>query len=322
MAHITAEQRYAISVLKKQNKSPKEIALTIGKDKSVVSRELNRNCDARSGKYHYDLAQRKYLQRMKEKPKHIPFTEEVKKYMEKGLQDDLSPEQIVGRAKKEGKLCISHEWFYQHIWLDKKKGGELYKHLRTQGKRYRKRGNNKDRRGIIPNRADIEQRPLIVEKKQRFGDFETDTVIGKNHKGALITHNDRKTGLVKIKKVSTKEASVVSKATIKTLMPLKQWLFTITGDNGKEFAQHEKISKELNIDFFFAKPCHSWERGANENLNGLVRQYFPKKTNFADITNEQVKEVEDKLNNRPRRRFGFLTPNEMFNQLQKVAFVT
>ena len=322
MTHITQSQRYTLSVLKEQGKSQKEIALTIKKDKSVISRELRRNCDQRSGKYEYDLAQRKYRKRVEQKPQHIYFTQEVKQYVEQKLQDDLSPEQIAGIAKKEGQLCVSHERIYQHIWANKKQGGKLYGHLRTQGKRYRKRGSKKDRRGIIPNRIDIVQRPAIVEEKKRFGDFEIDTVIGKNHKGALVTINDRQTGLVKIKKVACKEAEAVANAAIEVMLPYKDLLHTITADNGKEFALHEKISRELNINFYFAKPYHSWERGANENTNGLIRQYFPKKTDFAAITDEQVQWVENKLNNRPRKRLNFLTPNQIYNQTEKVAFTT
>lgn len=322
MKHLTVEQRYTISVLKEQGSSQKEIAKMIKKDKSVVSRELSRNCDQRSGKYSHELAQRKYRKRIEQKPQHIRFTPEVQEYVKKGLEEDLSPEQIVGIATKEGKPCVSHECIYQHIWLDKKQGGKLYEHLRTQGKRYRKRGSKKDRRGIIINRVDIDHRPTIVEEKRRFGDFEIDTVIGKNHKGALVTINDRKTGLVKIKKVINKEAGTVAKSAIEAMMPYQGLLHTITADNGKEFALHQKISEALKISFYFAKPYHSWERGANENLNGLIRQYFPKKTDFASITDEQVQWVENKLNNRPRKRHDFLTPIQLFNQTEKVAFTT
>ena len=325
MKHLTVEQRYAISLLSEQGKTQKEIAKAIGRDKSTVSRELSRNCDKRSGKYHYELAHRKYRKRMKEKPKHIRFTQDVKDFVERKIREDLSPEQIVGIAKKDSLACVSHERIYLHLWDDKKQGGTLHKHLRTQGKRYRKRGSKKDRRGIIPNRIDIAMRPSVVDEKSRVGDFEIDTVIGKNHQSALVTINERKTGWVKIIKVPTKEAETVAHATIDALMPYKEIIHTITADNGKEFAMHEKISQQLDIDFYFAKPYHSWERGANENTNGLIRQYFPKKTDFAAVTDEQVQWVEDKLNNRPRKRFNFESPNAIFNKLtnqEKVAFVT
>jgi IS30 family transposase len=325
MKHLTAEQRYAISLLLQQGKTQKEIAKIIGKHKSTVSREIARNQDKRSGKYNYELAERKYRQRIREKPKKIHFTQAVKDFVESQLKEDLSPEQIVGVAKKEGIACVSHERIYQHVWEDKKKGGRLYMHLRTQGKRYRKRGQKKDQRGIIPNRVDIDKRPKIVEEKTRVGDFEVDTIIGKNHQGALVTINDRKTGLVKIRKVNSKNAEQVAQAVIDALTPYKPFLHTITSDNGKEFALHAQISQHLGVEFFFAKPYHSWQRGANENLNGLIRQYFPKKTDFSTITDHQVQMVEEKLNNRPRKRFNFESPLYMFNLLtnsSKVAFVT
>lgn len=325
MKHLTVEERYVISMMKEEGKSQREIAPKIGKSESTVCRELARNCDKRSGKYHYQLAQQKYRKRIKEKPKHIRFTPEIKHFVESKIKDDFSPEQIVGVAKKEGIPCVSHERIYQHLWSDKKQGGTLYTHLRTRGKRYRKRGNKKDRRGIIPHRIDISQRPAIVDEKSRVGDFEIDTVIGKNHQGALLTINERKTGLVKIIKVPAKESALVADAAIAALMPYKGILHTITVDNGKEFARHFKISQQLNIDFYFAKPYHAWERGANENLNGLIRQYFPKKTDFRKITEKEVQRVENILNNRPRKRLNFVSPNEIFNQFinqTKIAFVT
>ena len=328
MKHLTLEQRYAISVLKEQGKTQKEIAKTIGRDKSVVSRELSSNGDGRSGKYNHELAHRKYRKRMEEKPKHIRFTEQVKKYVQMQIKEDLSPEQIVGTATKEGKECVSHERIYQYLWEDKKQGGKLYEHLRTQGKRYRKRGAAKDKRGMIRNRVPINERPKEVELKQRFGDLEVDTVIGKNHKGALVTINDRATNLTWIKKVKSKSAADVTSAIIELLLPFKEQVLTITADNGKEFAMHQDIAKELEANFYFATPYHSWERGANENMNKLIRQYFPKGMSFETITNQQVEYVQHKLNNRPRKKFNFFSPNEIsstftkINNQNQVALVT
>lgn len=325
MKHITKEQRYTISVMKQQGFKQFQIALAIGKDKSVISRELRRNCDKRSGSYNFDLAQKKYDQRQKNKPKNIRFTQEVKLLVESLLMNDYSPEQIAGRAKLDGHQCVSHERIYQHIWQNKKEGGNLNLHLRHKGRKYRKRGAAKDKRGIITNRVDIEKRPKIVDEKIRFGDCEIDTVIGKNHKGALLTINDRVTSMVWISLLSGKEAEPLTEKTIEVLTPIKNSLFTITADNGKEFAYHQKIAEALNVDVYFAKPYHSWERGANENTNGLIRQYFPKGTSFENITNEQVIDVQNKLNNRPRKKLGFLSPNEFFItnfQKPKVAFVT
>lgn len=325
MKHLTKEQRYTISVMKKQGYTQKEISLSIGKDKSVISRELKRNSDKRSGQYTHDLAQRKYEKRQRDKRKNKRFTADVKQLVDNWLREDYSPEQIASRAKLEGKPYVSHERIYQYIWQDKKQGGTLHQHLRRKGRKYRKRGAAKDQRGIIKNRISIEKRPDIVKEKIRFGDLEIDTMIGKNHKGALLTINDRAGSKVWIRKLERKHADALAKKTIEALSPVKDLLHTITADNGKEFALHENISKQLNIDFYFAKPYHSWERGANENINGLIRQYFPKGMSFETLTDEQIQYVEDKLNNRPRKKLNFLTPNEFFLTNfanQKVAFIT
>ncbi len=321
MAHINQEQRYVIFCMLKQGTPQKEIANTLGKDESVISREISRNKDQRSGKYDYQLAQRKCEQRKKEKPHTIKFTTEIQEYVIDRLKDKLSPQQIAGEANLKGIACVSHETIYQFVWHDKKQNGTLHSHLRNKGKRYRKRRGKNDFRGIIENRIDIDQRPKIVEEKQRFGDWEVDTVIGKNHKGALVTMVDRASGIVKIKKVKSKESSEVAHAIISTLKPYKEMIHTITSDNGKEFAGHQIINQCLGIDFYFAKPYHSWERGANENANRLIRQYFPKKTDFSKVSEGRIRMVENDLNNRPRKRFGFKTPIHIFGKLNQVAFV-
>ena len=324
MKHLTVEQRYTISVMNKQGYKQKDIAFAIEKDKSVVNRELKRNCDKRSGSYNNDLAQRKYDQRQKDKPKHLKFTRDVENFVESLLVQDYSPEQIAGRAKLEGINCVSHERIYQHIWQDKKQGGKLHLHLRRKGRKYRKRGAAKDTRGIIRDRVDISQRPAIVDQKQRLGDLEIDTVIGQNHKGALLTINDRVSNIVWIAKLSGKNAEELAQKAIEVLYPYKELAHTITGDNGKEFAEHKTISQGLDIDFYFARPYHSWERGANENTNGLIRQYFTKGSSFENITDKDVANVQGILNNRPRKKLGFLTPNEFLSlklSNQKVAFV-
>lgn len=326
MSHLTLEQRYTIQTLKDEGFKQNEISKRIGKDKSVVSRELKRNSDQRNGKYRAELAQNKCDARHKTKKKHIRFTADIQDFVVEQIKQDHSPEQITGRAEKLNKKCVSHERIYQFIWEDKKRGGDLYKHLRTKGKRYRKRGNKKDSRGIIPDRISIEQRPEIVDRKIRIGDLEADLVIGMNHKRAILTINDRASGVGKLTLLESKSSEELKTKMIDSLIRWKPLILTITSDNGKEFAQHKEISKQIEIDFFFARPYHSWERGANENLNGLLRQYFPKKFDFKQISEKELKEVENKLNNRPRKRFGFLTPNEVFlqalNNDGKVAFMT
>jgi IS30 family transposase len=324
MGHLTRAQRYEISAMLQAGCSKKEICEKTGKDKSVISRELKRNCDKRSGRYEPELAQCKYEKRLKEKPKFIRFNEEVKQKIINELKDDWSPEQIVGRAKLKKENCVSHETIYQFVWSDKKKGGNLHKHLRNKGKKYAKRGTYKSSRGIIKDRVSIDDRPKIVDEKVRFGDLEIDTVIGKNHKGALLTITDRVSLMEWIVKLLGKNAAELADKAIEVLKPFEMYLHTITSDNGKEFAEHKKIGDELKIDFYFAHPYKSCERGCNENANRLIRQYIPKKTDFNDVDNKTVEYIQNKLNNRPRKKLGFLTPTEyflLFLQNQKVALV-
>jgi len=310
MKHLTVAQRYTISVMKQSGYTQNEIAKAIGKNKSTVSRELRRNMDLRSGDYRYDLAQRKCDQRHQAKPKKIRFTEQVREYVDTWLQEDYSPEQIAGRAKLENIECVSHERIYQYVWTNKKAKGTLFVHLRRKGRKYRKRGSANDSRGIIKDRVHISERPGIVDEKIRLGDLEIDTVIGKKHQKALLTINERVSSYVWIAKLESKNADELALTTVKKLKPHAHWLHTMTGDNGKELAEHKKIAEGLNLNFYFARPYHSWERGANENTNGLIRQYFPKGSSFETITTEDIQYVQYKLNNRPRKKLGFLTPTE------------
>jgi len=325
MTHITQLQRYAIFCILKQGYKQIEIAVAIGKDKTVVRKEIKRNSDKRNGVYKHELAQKKYAKRQKEKPKQKRFTKNIQQAIELLLRDDYSPEQVVGYLEKQDKKTVSIERIYQHIWQDKKNHGDLHTHLRRQGRRYRKRGASKDSRGVIRNRVSIDERPAIVEKRARFGDIEVDLIIGKNHNQAILTINDRASGMLKMKKIPSKQASVVTEAITTLLEDWKPYLHTITADNGKEFAGHQEVAESLSIDYFFAHPYHSWERGSNENLNGLIRQYFTKGSDFTNITEQRVKEVETKLNNRPRKRDKYQNPIFVMEQLlfnQKVAFVT
>ncbi|MDC3220643.1 IS30 family transposase [Flavobacteriales bacterium] len=315
MAHITNDQRYTISRMLKSGYTQSSIAVAIEKDKSVVSREIKRNSDSRSGEYRYELAKRKCSKRHEEKRKNILFTLEVKSNVNELLQEDYSPEQIVGYLKKQGKSCVSTERIYQYIWKDKKDKGDLYLHLRNQGKRYRKRGAKKDNRGIIKDRIGIEKRPEVVDKRERFGDIEVDLIIGKQNHQAMPTINDRASGMVKIRKVESKQAKEISRVMIEALEDWAPYIKTITSDNGKEFADHQFVSEQLGVDYFFTRPYHSWERGSNENLNGLIRQYFKKSSDFSTITDQQVMAIENILNMRLRKRFKYETPIFVMDKL-------
>lgn len=323
MSHLTYEQRYTIEVLLIAGENKSAIAKVLNVDKSVIYREIKRNCDQRSGQYRAKLAQNKYVERMHVKPKKIKFDNEVKDRVNSLLLEDYSPEQISGLLKKEGQPYVSPEWIYQHIWLDKKNGGSLYQHLRRKGRRYRKRGNVKDTRGQLVGRIGIEKRPKEAEERKVFGHLEIDTIIGKNHQGAIITLNDRASGMLWMGLIETRDAHSLRIKLCEMLDEIRPYIKSITADNGKEFAEHQFITDEY-CDFYFANPYSPWERGSNENLNGLVRQYIPKKTDFSQITDEQVKKIENKINNRPRKRYSYESPIFVMNKLlfnPEVAFV-
>jgi len=224
---------------------------------------------------------------------------------------DWSPEQISGRLKVEEGIRISHEHIYQYIYADKRAGGQLYRHLRCQKKR-RKRYGSYDRRGVIRNQVSIDERPVVVDERSRVGDWEGDTVIGKNHKGALVTLVERKSLYTVIGAVVRKTAEAVHAAIVTGLTPYKDQVHTLTYDNGKELAEHEQIAEELGAEIYFAHPYSSWERGVNENTNGLLRQYFPKGRELTDVSQEEIEHAMERLNHRPRKTLGFQTPFEVF----------
>lgn len=312
-------QRYQIGALKKAQKNQNEIAGILGVSASTISRELSRNTGKRG--YRPRQANIKALNRRTKAVKAIKMTTAVMALIEEKIGLEWSPEQVSGWLGSERGIAISHERIYQQVWADKRQGGELYKHLRHSGKKRKKRYGSNDSRGQIRNRASIDERPAVVEHKARIGDWEIDTVIGKNHQGALVTIVDRVSKFTLIKKVGSKHAEVVTEATITLLKPYLDKALTITADNGKEFAGHEKIAAELAVAVYFAHPYRSWERGLNENTNGLIRQYFTKGSSFETITDGQVEEVMNRLNHRPRKTLKYKTPHAVFfgNSKQKAA---
>ena len=307
---LTYEQRIEIYALLKTGLNQTKIAKFIGVSKSTVSREVKRNTGFKG--YRPKQANQRTLERRQNADNHVRLTDEVKADVKKYLKQDWSPEQISGWLKKNSKPSVSHETIYQFIIDDQKNGGELYKHLRLGRKKRRKRIKINNYRGQIPNRVSIDERPTIVDNKERVGDWEIDTIIGKNHKGALVTAVERKTKFSCMSHVPKKEASLVARALIGMLTPYKNIVHTLTSDNGKEFSEHEKIAKALKAGFFFAHPYSSWERGLNENTNGLIRQYFPKKTCLINVSDKHVAAVQEKLNERPRKLLNFETPKQLF----------
>ena len=304
---LTQEQRYQIHALLKMEHQQTEIAESLGVHKSTVSRELRRNKGLRG--YRPKQAHQKAMSRRDHSRRRI--NPETWLLIEAQIRREWSPEQISGWLKRHAAVEISHEWIYQYVLADKHAGGTLYRHLRCQKKR-RKRYGSYDRRGKLPNRVSIEERPVIVDKRQRVGDWEVDTIVGKGHRQAIVSLTERKSRLVLLQKVERRTADLVSDAVIGLLQPIAEHSYTITGDNGKEFAEHERISHALNTDFFFAHPFAAWERGTNENMNGLVRQYIPKRREFDTISEHELSFITNRLNHRPRKCLDYRTPFEVF----------
>ena len=311
-SQITEDERYQIWANRKAGLSIPKIANELGRHKSAIYREIARNSGRRG--YRLKQANEKARQRKSAASKAIKMTVELIGIVEEKLEIDWSPEQISGWLLNEKGILISHERIYQHVWQDKQNGGELYKHLRCQGKKYDKRRNGKSTRGQIKNQVSIDDRPRIVDDKKRVGDWEIDTVIGKNHQGAIVTVVERKTLFTVAALVESKQADAVTAATIDLLTPLQGRVHTITADNGKEFAYHEKLVEQLETKVYFAHPYSSWERGLNENTNGLLRQYFPKGTDFRRLSQLDVDMAVELINNRPRKTLGYKTAAQMMEK--------
>ena len=307
---LTSGQRYQIYGLKQAGLNQTRIAQNMGVDKSTISREFRRNKGQRGWRP-------KQAQSLRDGRRQAcingkQFSSECWAEVERLIREDLSPAQAANRLELEGELQISHEAIYRHVYADKRDGGDLYQHLRSQKPRRKRYASGQERRGMIKNRVSIDERPEIVAKKIRIGDWEGDTVIGKNHKGGLVTLAERKSRYVLAGHIRSKHADGVTAVTTNLLSPHKDKCHTITFDNGKEFAGHESIAAELQTAIYFAHPYRSWERGLNENSNGLLRQYFPKGMELTGITEERVQEAVERINHRPRKVLGFKTPHEVF----------
>lgn len=307
---LTIEQRYQISGLKKAGFNQSSIALDLNIDKSTVSREFRRNKGQRG--WRPLQAHKKATERRQRCVTTSKFRDENWLAVDKLIRADFSPVQISGRMSLENTLRISHETIYLHIYADKRAHGDLYRHLRCQKPHRKRYGSGQERRGTLKNRISIDERPVIVEEKERIGDWEGDTVIGKGQKGALLTLVERGSRYTLANMLPSKHAEGITAATVDLLGPLKGKCHTLTFDNGKEFAGHESMAKQLKMAIYFAHPYHSWERGLNENTNGLLRQYFPKGSSFEDVTEVQVQAAVERLNHRPRKILGFKTPFEVF----------
>jgi transposase, IS30 family len=315
---LSLVQRYQIEALIKAGLTQKEIANQLGCHPSTICRELSRNTARRgrtSGEYIATNAHRRTSDRHTYKVKRIVFSECIKKKIKSCLiKEKWSPELI---SKCLASVIISHEWIYQWIWkckrsnkLKDKPYKELYRYLR-HGRRRRKRGNFKDSRGVILNRISIEHRPPIVGKRKRLGDIEVDLMMGKDHKGALLVMTDRASLNTRIKKLQSKDSKQVLKAINSCILESQYKIHTLTFDNDKAFSCHQEIKNQMGIDTYFTRPYTSQDKGTVENRIGVIRRYFPKKTDLRNITAKDILAVERKLNRRPIRKFNYKTPNQV-----------
>ncbi len=314
--HFTSDDRDVLQVCMTSQVQIEQIAQILVKSISSIYRELSRNSN--SGFYlshHASFASEERRRTSKSSPKRENAT--LMNEIEQRIRKDHSPEQIAGRLKldypKQPAMHLSHESIYQHIYMEIRKGSDLGTHLRQGHKKRRKRLSGKDKRGCIPNRKFIDDRPSIVEKKTRYGDWEGDTVEGGGKKGYVGTFVDRKSKYLIAFPLKRKTASKLVQGACKAFAQIPANMKkTITVDNGKEFAQHSDLASKVGAKIFFAHPYHSWERGLNEHTNGLLRQYLPKKQPLDDLTHRQLAMFVEKLNNRPRKSLGYKTPYEVF----------
>ena len=329
---LNPQQRYQIEALMHAGRNQTQIAQIVGVSKSTISRELKRNMPiAGRGAKVYDAAraQIKTDRRHHEKPKHERFTnamkQQIKRWME---QERLSPELIVAKAASQGIDMVSHESIYQWIW-DMKRGNRrndipfkfLCRYLR-HGKRRHKRGRIKDRRGIIPNRVSIEFRPKIVLRRKRIGDLEVDLMMGANHQSALLVITDRATIKTTLRKLHGKNSRILARKAVAALKQHKHPVKTLTFDNDMAFCDHLYIARSLNARSFFTRPYTSQDKGTVKNRIGVIRMFLPKKTDLRLVSYQTIKSIENKINNRPVRKFNYLTPNQLFSLNTDVAFIT
>lgn len=326
--HLSQKERDEIYDLSQLGHLKGDIAKILHRDPSTIGREMKRNetsierrlNNSPKKKKHYlpDRAQAKYEERREKAKTSYPLKNPfIYTYVHEHLKTDWSPEVISGRLEKEHGLKISHECIYQYIYSKRArdKGFRLWECLTRRHKKRRKKTGRKSRRVLIPNRIDISQRPAIVDTRERTGDWEGDTIFGKGNGAALGTFNERKCRVIRIRKLKRKTADEMGKAAIKVFSTEPEELrLTMTMDNGPENTGHEKISRKTGLKIYFARPYHSWERGGNEKGNGMIRRYFPKKTSFDDISEKEIRFVEDRINNRPMKCLGWKTPNEVYQE--------
>lgn len=312
---ITRDERYTMAAYRVQGLSVAEIAARTGRDRSTIYREFNRNsCHNTDGHYRPSKADDRARSRLRNSRRNRQYVDDDFAVVNQLLRKKYSPEQITGYLKKNNILdrVPSHETIYQHVWRDRAQGGALWKHLRQASKQRRKRYRAYDSRGRLASKRHISERPKSVESRKTKGHWEIDTVHGRGSSHCIVTLLERKTGYVLIGKLRSKSTVDLNKKTIRLIKRHPGSFKTITADNGTEFHQYQRIEQECETKFYFANPFHSWERGSNENINGLIRQYLPKTKSMEQLTQQQCDVIAAKLNSRPRKRYDFKSPEEIY----------
>ena len=310
---LTSGERYTISTLKRQGFTIAEIAHEIGRHRSTIYREIARNA-CNDGRYRVSKAESRTRGRRSRSRRNQQFTNDDFKTVNKYLRMKWSPDQISNTLYDMKILNISHETIYKHIWLDLYKGGSLYTHLRQSQKKRRKRYNAYDSRGLLGGKRHITDRSQVTINRKRIGDWEIDLVMGRSDKDCILTLVDRKSGFTKIAKLKNKTKKETNKKLLKLINSLGSKIKTITADNGTEFHGYSEIEKKTGVKFYFCTPYHSWERGTNENTNGLIRQYLPKGKSMASLTQRKCNRIENELNSRPRKRHNYKTPLAIYEK--------
>lgn len=311
---ITPHERYALSLFRRQGLNQAAIARSMGRHPSTISRELRRNVWREDGRtYRPGKAQSYTNQRRRVSRRNSQFTAGDWAAVEAVLREDWSPEQVVGWFARFRILAISHETIYRYVWKDKQRGGTLWTHLRVATKHVRKRYGHYDSRGRLAGKRHISERPAGAEHRSRFGHWEGDTVLGNTQHGAcVVTLVERKSGFTAIGLLARRAAPEVNARLRQLIAAQPRPVRTITLDNGTEFHSYKALEATVEARCYFATPHHSWERGTNENTNGLIRQYLPKRTSMEHITQRDCQRIADTLNRRPRKRLGYRTPEECY----------
>ena len=309
---LSSEERYTIAALRWQRWTYAEIARHLGRHRSTICREIRRNSARLDGAYRAQKAIERTNGRRSRSRRNQHFSSREFALVDRKLKEDWSPEQIAGRLRLSGELEISHETIYIHVWRDKEEGGQLYRHLRQATKLRRKRHNSYDSRGRLAGKRHISERPASVERRKTIGHWEIDTVVGGQDKDCVATLVERRTGYAMVGKLADRSMYGMSRRLKMLIRRAPDRFKTMTSDNGTEFHDYAAVEDTTGVRFYFATPYHSWERGSNENFNGLLRQYLPKRTSQAHITQAHCDRIAKRLNTRPRKRLAYRTPEERF----------